>query len=69
MTRFYYKYEGPVVVDAKLYKLYGPREAVFGDPITPYAPKSAWFEVVTSAIELIVLVADLSAVRLYPLPR
>ena len=41
------KYEGLVIVDAKLYKLYGPSEVFFDKPHTPIRPKSEWFEVAT----------------------
>ena len=41
-----HKYEGPVIVDAKLYKLYGPPELFFENPSHPIRPKSDWFEVV-----------------------
>ena len=40
------QYEGPVIVDAKLYKLYGPRKTYFNKPSAPVRPKSEWFEVV-----------------------
>lgn len=39
------KYEGPVIVDAKLYRLYGPSGIISERPYTPIRPKSEWFEV------------------------